>query len=648
MDILNYLQPENQFAAALIYVLLGLFFIWAAYLTYMWISIYKHGKAIQRTENIDKLADGLVEYLNKKEDEGRAKLKGVFLRFCSDQRIPEDGIVGRHIRAIYNAGINDSRLNAGELIKHTARVMFRGNNLLKTLLGIFIVIGLLGTLLGLTDSLAALSPSLTKGDGGTSSQELSRALSNLFVSLKTAFAPSIWGVFLTVISIVVYGVYLRFACYNAKNALERATLTVWVPRLFLTTSQRLVDTLQVSEHQIQKNLEAIQGVVDMQELVQTDVDELSKKLKSTNKALASMEGSASGLKAFTDSFTTAVTKLTSYQEEIHGLYDNIVQSSKLFQDNVRESAGLHQTSLETFRRQNETMQNMFTSLKSYENAYVNQRKTIDSKMQNMAESAQQAYKALAERNKDVIAELGKPIADQLNRIDESMRTGFDNIEQRFGKFDSPISKAAEQIEGSLETVVKRSESMTEKLEREFYKLNETIKENLNGLVSGIETQSKRLADGTDAQNETSGVMNEKVTLLAVNIETLNKSVQGLNESSKASESVLAQMGSLGDFGQKIGSLIDTIAQGNKTQETQFRGLLKQLEDSSNAQEQHTKSLTKEIGTLNKAVDKLAKKTAKGQKERASTGGGKGATPNPGPNTEPEPSPRGFFKRWFRP
>jgi len=400
---------------------------------------------------------------------------------------------------------------------------------------------------------------------------------------------------------------------RVKKLLEQVTLTIWVPKLFLTTSQRLLDTLQVSEKQIQKNLEAIQGVVNMQEVVQTDVNELSQKLKSANKALATMTSSTSGLTTFTQNFSDAVSQLTTYQSEIHTLYQQMADNSNIFQENVKlsikNSDSFRIQTNEIFGRQNEQLNEILTALRSYESAYIREREKIDLKMQSVLEAAEGTYIAMSERNREVLEGVSQPVTERLGKIDESLGAGLDAIDKRFGTFDGPIKKAAEQIEGSLETVVSRMESLTEELQRAFFKQNETINKNLTDLLKGIEAQSSNLSEGTKTQAEVSGIMKEKVTLLAENISSLNNAVEILNESSRAGQGVLTQMGQLGDFSKKIESLVVVLEKGNKTQESQTRNLLQELERNSKSQEKHTRELVKEIGIMGKNIDRQMKKNA---------------------------------------
>ena len=134
--------------------------------------------------------------------------------------------------------------------------------------------GLLGTLFGLTDSLVELSPALKASaearisteNGETSapadadsenSRQMTEALSDLMDDIKGAFAPSIMGVlFLRLLGVILYGYLFCNSLVTPSNlSLEQSTLTVWVPQLYPTTSQRLIQTLQQSESQIQKGFE---------------------------------------------------------------------------------------------------------------------------------------------------------------------------------------------------------------------------------------------------------------------------------------------------------------------------------------------------------------------------------------------------------
>src|SRR5205814_1965510 len=150
-----------------------------------------------------------------------------------------DDPVVAHVETIFTAGITEGRLDIAELLRHTEARLLAGDPARRYLLGVFIIIGLLGTLFGLADSMAALS-------GSVSDLGPRHGLLQVLKGLRSAFAPSIWGIFWSVISTLVFSVYHRSAVAPTIKLLREATLTQWVLHLYPTAGQRLIEATRRS------------------------------------------------------------------------------------------------------------------------------------------------------------------------------------------------------------------------------------------------------------------------------------------------------------------------------------------------------------------------------------------------------------------
>jgi len=541
MKILNYLWPENDIARWIVGILVIIWVFWAYKMITSWFTLCQHRSMILKCGNIDRLVGELVQLLRLKEgDQDEEKKKGknseeegdrlalmqkgikAFSSFCREKNIDEKGVVARHLRTIFEAGIQDSRLDVGELIKHTHNELFRPNGFLKSLLASFIVIGLLGTLIGLADSLAALSPVLGKGIVERTSVELTSGLSTLFTHLKTAFAPSIWGVMFTVIGVIVFSCYLHWACLPVKESLEKLTLTVWVPRLFLTESQRYLGTLKLGGEQIQKNLEAIDNVAKMHQNIRPDVEELTNKLKSSSQILGQMNQSASEITHFTTSFVDGVTKLSAFQGQVQSLYQEMIKQSEAFQQRVQASIEHSQQfqsqSNATFEYQNRQLKESFQNLDSYEKAYVEQRQQIDAKLQQLLDTARKTYetleKSMEERNREVLGAIEGSLMEKLTDIQHTLHLNLDDISKRFNSFDGPIKGAAERISTTFVNFDTRTKALTDELRID-----------LNDLFSRVEGYSNQLS-------VTNQDLSERSKILGGGLDDLSQEIKALDDSFK--------------------------------------------------------------------------------------------------------------------
>ena len=258
----------------------------------------------------------------------------IFRDFCAERSLDQNSFISKHLKSIFLAGWDESHLEVSELINHTASNLFRWNSLLRSVLAIFIVIGLLGTLFGLTDSLVELSPALkvsaetqTSTENGKASapidvdsensRQMTEALSDLMDDIKGAFAPSIAGVFFTILGVILYSIFLRFACHPVKSMLEQSTLTIWAPQLYPTTSQKLIQTLQQSESQMQKGFETAAQFSESVKKVHGNIDEFNISLSQASAITQPLSNSVTQInKAASDISTAADVLNTDFTESL--------------------------------------------------------------------------------------------------------------------------------------------------------------------------------------------------------------------------------------------------------------------------------------------------------------------------------------------
>lgn len=481
MNALSYLQPENQIANWIVAILLILFAIWLALLVYGGLRLMTQRWQMIQCAEVERLAQswraasGVEGASPAPEEESQAR-KQVFEEFCYEKRIEENSVVARHLKSIFEAGCEESRLEIGGLIKHTTNELFRWNGLLRSVLATFIIFGLLGSLFGLADSLSHL----TSGVGIQSNEQLSQNLADMLGKLKSAFAPSICGILLTILGVILYTLYLQLSCSPIRNLLESMTLNIWVPKLFPTVTQKLQETLLHSERQMKRSIEAASKVAKFAESIEQGGGALKQNLDEANKTLKLATLSVKEIGNFTGKFTESVTALSGFQLELRKLYESINQESKVFQAdvkaNIEKAEVFYENSRKTIDNQHQQLEAALKGLAAYETAYVESRQRLDAKIEKVLEQTKKAYEDIGERNREIVEALGNPMREELkeslSKVAETLTVRLLSIQDQFVKFDAPISKAANMIEGSLETVVKRTETLTQEMQRELIKIEE--------------------------------------------------------------------------------------------------------------------------------------------------------------------------------
>ena len=541
--------------------------------------------------------------------------------FARNVPLAKNSFISKHLKAIFLAGWNESRLEVSELINHTTSNLFRWNSLLRSILAIFIVVGLLGTLFGLTDSLVELSPALrTSADAATdadsgNSRQMTKALSDLMDDIKGAFAPSIAGVFFTVLGVIFYGLFLRFACYPLKSTLEQSTLTVWVPQLYPTTSQKLIQTLQKSEAQIQKGFDTAAQFNESVQKVHGNIDEfnesltqataitqpLSDSVTQINKAATDISTAANvlntgfteSLDQFSSDFASSVTQLTGFQNEIRNLHrqfqDDANQKLNQFQDATNQKLDLQTNKLDD-QNQNiskirEAIDQTLNVLKSYETTYVNSHQEISTELKEFINKATETNTSIYTENRKWFEETNNANKQQFSDIQNQLKTELEQVQQTLNdqlgtlvtELDTNLSDLQNNLNGRLDTLNDRLENFDTPLRDAVDHINKTFDTQLETLNNLLENFDEPLQAAAEKMR---GTFADLVNHMRTIVGDLQRKIIEIN--------------------QKYEDQLTGVKRLNESVEN----LLNQLDESSKNQKKSVDELSKNIGGLTGDINKL--------------------------------------------
>lgn len=422
----EYLSPTNPIASGITSFLNVFFVLWIAGLIVYGIWLYFVWKQIKKNENVDPLIN--VDKTEVGENEGDDNKKfadSTFRNYCKKRTLNEQASVTKHLKTIFLAGWNESRLETSELINNTSSNLFKWNGIFRSVLAVFIVIGLLGTLFGLTDSLTQLSPALeagvTEDASADNNEKMTKALSLLLGEMKSAFAPSILGIFFTIIGIIIYNAFLQIVCQPIKSTLERLTLTVWIPQLYPTTSQRLIQTLQESEAQMRSGYETAKRVGDLVGNIQGNISEFDKNLQRANavteplnEAVTQVKETANTLKVFSDKFTEDVTRITGFQDEIRNIhkgFQNVVNEKLKSQNqNISETLTALNKTITSHHQIDDGLKKLLESIQ-----------TQNAPIKDAAEQMRGLYQNMIEKTNNTIGTLQVELRTQNNRYADQLQ-----------------------------------------------------------------------------------------------------------------------------------------------------------------------------------------------------------------------------------
>jgi hypothetical protein len=562
MYISEYLRADNPIAQAVIYVLLGLFAAWLLLLlSDVWRS-WRYRSEIKRCEDARRLL--IRENVLQLDEPARAyasplEREKVFSAFRRAEGLKEKSPVSRHLQALFEAGQQESQLDPRALIKNTTDQLFSSNSLHRPALSIFIILGLLGTLLGLADTLASLD-SLLRGSTQFNNDTLNQGLQRLLGTLKGAFAPSIWGVLLTVMGVVLFALYLRFVAQPVGSLLERMTLTVWVPQLVPTASQKLQEKLQLSRQEMERSVQAAKEVTEFAEDFEHKTATLRETLGLSTEALQQMTQSADTLKSFTQAFVKGAVALTSFQQELKTLYDQMVNESRVFQESVRRNIAGAEDFQQRIQAQLDSQHQQLTqvigALRSYETAYLANRGEIDKKLRDVLGQAEQAFMSLSRRNEEIAQALdetlGRPLRDnlaqnlgavesalqtQLGKVESALQVQLKSLSDRLLQLDAPLNTAAAKFTDTFYNFNAYTTEWQGTLQTEFAKQNETnqkqlarletLSEQIPNLLQQLTSSSSNFSESSSSFAERGRQLSQDVTDLSTNIAALTRSVDSL-------------------------------------------------------------------------------------------------------------------------
>lgn len=549
MGITAYIIPQESILQCII----GFMVLLAAYVVYQGLRLRKLGKAnldmIGKLTDVTSLEQAVLHDNNHEQ---------AFTDFEQEKgRTNATGILFDHIKAIYDAGFKSSRLDADLLVQNTVDKLFEGVDSLKTTISIFLVVGILGTLFGLALSIGSFSGENFLLNNGQATGT-ANALSNLFMNLRGAFAPSMWGVAFTIAFVLLYSWGIQEGCVNKfKEKLTITTIRNWLPKLYPTDFQRG-----------DKSIVKLNAVISNAEGINRGVTDLEKNLNSSNETLRSLAQVSKAIDSATDRFdnsTSKILKLQRLYEEIERTNKNMdAEMKRLINSVVSDRQEAYQEYLELAKDQNANLQDNFSKLQvSLQQKTDQATSDFSARITSLAKGMGTYFSQLSMAMKDQKDSFGQAVAAQnqaWQKLLEHQEKQLAAVIQQLQSYDANFFQTVNESRAQLDALVKANEKsvgLTQKATADLNvvsdKLSNQQEEIVNAIKEPIVTQLQEIALALKGINKPlNDVMQKFQTMLEHNARSLTALVQPIRDTA---EKLQNDKNNLGEQQQQIATLL---------------------------------------------------------------------------------------------
>ena len=387
--------------------------------------------------------------------------------------------ISEHLRNILMSGLFESRLEAEALIKHTELKLFNESIRLKNILSSFIVIGLLGTLIGMSDSL---------GKFNEESINITKLVSQ---DLPSAFIPSIWGVISTIVGMMFYSRLVHSYYTPLKTTLEHVTLNSWIPQLCPSIADIVVDKLEDNANRVEKQFADAAIVAEFARDVQSELAPFRESIRKADQALARVE-------PIIDESGAAVRLLNNYAEKLTMFSDTFLKGMDKFvflEERLSHGFDALTTANETHSRQLSLWSTQFQSLVEKNNEQT-------AKINNQINKIFTALMDFDEQYLDVSQTQTEAVTELVNTITSAKgsETALNRAiaEKILDESSIRFTQLIEEVQNLTATLASNMAAV----EKNLSEVEGTLKLNLSGirkeLIGGLASVQSELAVGLDA------------------------------------------------------------------------------------------------------------------------------------------------------
>ena len=494
----------------------------------------------------------------------------------------------RRIRDLANIKQSGGEIDHDVLGDIHAGAASRKAGLSNYILGILIILGLVGTLWGLTTAVIKVQPLLEDIDDLDQLPQISRALQETLKGMGTAFKTTLAGL-VTSLGLGALGWFFSLSSSAFLTRFETVVATEIIP-YFKQTSEPAIES---SVNQLQVSVGEFKlATEDNVRRMQASIQQLTE--KSWDTYLEQQYVIANELREIPGELRENLGGINEYQVVIKSTVESFEASTKSFMTEIKN----HQSTVTGF---NSTVESFEASTKSFMTEIKNHQTTVDTMVNDFKGTTEQSMSQVAAYQKTLLAGL-ENVVSELKEESKGLKTticetqeaqdkfakGFDDILKKH--LQSITNQQQNMVEGLRETVMD-----VRKVAGELQEQTQSTVESFEASTKSFMTEIKNHQTTVDTMvNDFKGTTEQSMSQVAAYQKTLldglGNMVSELKEESKGLKTIIGEARTSHEsfiddannltetFGKQLRSMLQPIV---KNQQDVVRGL---RETSSNISE----------------------------------------------------------------
>lgn len=467
---------QNPIGQTINYLIIGLFLTSLLLIVKNWTRLKKEQINLEQVKkNNEEIEEAKTQNINESKDALIREVSPDSIIVCRVKDLFKVRFIGR----VNHDAVRDILISKEELATDYVRYV----------VSIFLVLGLTGTVLGLSEAIFKLRPLITGMTDFSGITQVIESLGQILSGMKTAFSTTICGLIATLILTFINFLYSQFQSAFMLE-LEEFSTFVLAPMLLVPEENEAALKLSESLRHGAEELRAGAGVLNK---TQHAISELVQNMVS---ATRKVDNGISDILNFTVNFKEGVSSINNYEErfikmgeKFSSLVDEIKDQQTRFEDILKPTvdAAIKGAIQEAMKIVGDMATQAREGFKSDIKESAAMMKAIDQSLHNIKDALSQEREVFKEEIKSISGTL----KSSMNEIIDHQAK---ELEEYFKDQDVKKEVYQEFIDNQTSMIHTHKESMDSFLDAQGKMIEELLNKSGNGKSNG----SKKISANADA------------------------------------------------------------------------------------------------------------------------------------------------------